>query len=102
MLIPDERKITGSQAEVVRYFDHAHFEQKGNVIAHLETEDERAGRTFLTMAWKDFPRRFEYTDEQFERCMDIRAYCSNRVSEVRGELGWRRYQRDIGFGDLKD
>lgn len=102
VLIPDERKITGSQAEVLRYFDLRHFNEKGNVIAPLEDEEERANRGFLNTAWKDFPQRFEYTDEQFEQCVDIRDFCSRRVKEVRGEIGWERYDRELRYRHRQD
>jgi hypothetical protein len=84
VLIVQDQKITGVQAEVAMFSDHAEFREKAYL---LRPRLDRASipRSFLSQGWVQYDnsRCFSYTEEHFRTCNRIRAYCAAKVEELR-------------------
>lgn len=84
VLVINDEKVTGSQAEVAIFRQHKVFTDRAFLIIPKLTK-AKTPRSFISQGWTDYDssRTFPYTEHQFIHCKKIRAYCESTVRKIR-------------------
>ena len=88
LLIVDERRVTGVQAEVLTFERSADFRQKAWLLKPKVSQKQAKRAGYLQQGWVNYDpaRCLVYTPEEFEDCTKIRAFCLAKVEAMRHDL----------------
>lgn len=96
-LVPEQRNVTGVQAELALYGRNPEFVGKACLIVPKLRAREARQYGFLDYGWKLLAPecKFQFTPRQYHDCKDIRAFCEKAVQTFRN----LRYLQQCREGD---